>query len=133
MVLHILCIMSVSLQTAPPAMPVITTNFSEPSSVVISGVVNIILRITWAEQPDIDHYVIQIDNHPPVLVQNTSYVAVSESPPNTSHTVRLTAVDVCDQTSETAVVDNIVLPSQPEGDVTDVVSTTMSNGNMFVL
>ena len=107
----------VSLQTAPPAMPVITTNFSKPSSVEmanISGVIHVILNITWAEQPGIDYYVIQIDSHPPVLVQNTSYVAVSESPPNTSHTVRLTAVDVCDQTSETAIIDNIVLPSQPD-------------------
>ena len=112
-------------------MPVITTNFSKPEIANISGVVNIVLRISWAEQPDIDHYVIQMDSHPPVLVQNTSYVAVSESPPNTSHTVRLTAVDVCDQTSETAVKNNIMLPSQPDPDITEAkqAATDPSNDN----
>ena len=93
-------------------MPVITTNFSDPSSIEmanISGVIHVILNISWTEQADVDHYMIQIDSHPQVLIQNTFYVAVCESFFDTSHTVRLTAVDVCDQTSETAVVNNIVL------------------------
>ena len=89
------------------------TNFSDPSSVKmanISGVINIILNISWMEQSNVDHYEVQIDDHHPIPVKTTTFLTIQESNIDSNHTVQLRAVDSCDRKSDTTVVRNITLP-----------------------
>lgn len=119
-----------------PSQPVIMTDFSDPSSVKmanISGITNIILNISWMGQSSVDHYEIQIDNHLPILVQNTTFLTIQESSLEANHIIQLTAVDSCDRRSDSTVVNNINLmhyiaaSEQEQNPVTSSAAPTMSS------
>lgn len=59
------------------------------------------LSISWGQQPNVDHYEVQIDEHPTVFIQNTTYNVSCNSLIGTNHTVRIKVVDRCHRENET--------------------------------
>jgi hypothetical protein len=62
-----------------------------------------VFNIFWSSNDSISHYVVQLDENPSELVQNTSIALFSEASTDVNHTLYLGAVDMCGQISEALV------------------------------
>ena len=67
----------------------------------------------YADLQVIDYYLVQIDDRPPTLVKNSSAVVFVEQ--GTNHTIKVQAVDICNQRGSESLTLLPLLAANPMG------------------
>lgn len=89
---------------------------------------------------EIDHYIIRVNNEPPILVKNSSAVLIVEQ----DYNISVTAVDRCKSSGEAGVLPRITAPrpdptaskvkgSSIDTDITDLTSESNCNNGVYDL
>ena len=103
-----------------------------------SGELSIEWNIDLVESmQEVDHYIIRINNEPPILVKNRSAVLIVQQQ---DYNISVTAVDMCESTGEAGVLPSTIAPrpdttaslkvksSSIDTDVTDLSSASNCKG-----